>query len=178
MLSVTDAREKKEKDLKRWTLFTVFLCNSIPCHLNGSSRLKKPLASPVACSFSFTPLLSGCFLSQLEEAAEGWCWSEGRGGKCGKRRSAQSLAAEQYTDSACRSTFCSLSVVSHSQFRVLALFPHSLALFLLIAHSLFHAAPLLLLSLPSSLLAFLLLCFSLCLRHLHIQNGLGLNQEL
>lgn len=158
-------------------MFTVFLCDSIPSHLSSSSQ--KPLLFPVARRFHSFPCSQCVFPAswkRLLKAGAGRQAGAVNVGSKGARNSFQ----QSSPPTACRSTFCSLSVVSHSQFRELALFLSlSYSPFYSLTCSLTHFVMLF----PSTsslspLLTFLLLCFSLCQRHLHIQNGLGLSQRL
>lgn len=119
-------------------MFTVFLCDSIPSHLSGSSQ--KPLPSPVARRFhslSCSQCVFPASWKRLLKAGAGRQAGAVNVGSKGARNPLQQSSAP----TACRSTFCSLSVVSHSQFRELALFPslsHSPSLDRSLTRSLTH----------------------------------------
>lgn len=157
--------KKEQKIFSCWISFLVF---SVP---HASSEV---ICISCGLQIFFIPLL--VFFLFFPPSWKG-CWRlvlvDRQGSKCGKQRSAQSLAADQSTDSACRSTFCSLSVVSHSQFRELPLSPScSLSLDRSLAH-LFTLLPPPYHPLPPHPCFSLVLCFSLCLRYVHIKTGLG-----
>lgn len=142
-------------------MFTVFLWNSIPYHLSGSSQ--RLLPSPVACRFHSLPCSQCVFPASWKRLLKAGA-SRQAGAVNVERKGARNPLQQSCAPTACRSTFCSLSVVSHSQFRELALFlslSHPLSLDRLRTHSLTHFVMLLpsTSSLSPLLLTFLLLCF-------------------
>lgn len=71
VLSVTKAQKEK---FKKENPFHSFLVYSYSLSSRRCISVKRRLASPSGSQVLFTLFLSERFLSQLEEAAEGWCW--------------------------------------------------------------------------------------------------------
>lgn len=68
-LNVSCEEKRKIKEV------SVVHCFLVRQYSFSSQRLIPEAASiPCGLQVSFTPLISVCFPSQLEEAAEGWCW--------------------------------------------------------------------------------------------------------
>lgn len=120
-------------------MFTVFLCDSIPSHRSGSSQ--KPLPFSVTRRFH-SLLCSRCvFLASWKRLLKTGAGRHAGAVNAG-RKGARNPLQQSSPLTACRSTFCSLSVVSHSQFKALALFPSlslSPSLDHLLAHSRTHS---------------------------------------